>query len=518
MNLKLTILKNLVSEWVSKVITIASALIITPVLISYFGKYHYGLWETIGQGAGFLMLFDFGIANSIAIFIAKNSATGNLYENKKVYSTALAVFFFTAIFTLLITLAVLPYIPEIFKIPENYQQLSQLLFGILSLNIIIAFPLRVGRGLLQAKDRYDIISLIQLIFNVLYLILVLLFFYRGIGDLILLAVITLSINILSEIILFIIALKYHEYLKFKLIYVTKKNFNELFSLGAGSLVQSLSAMLYTKGIILSVSIMLGLAVAPLFSIPSSILNKIGPFINRLGSTFMPIASRMKAKDENTKLRELNIYGVRYGLAISIPISVFLLFYGKRLLEIWLGGTELNDFDSTNMASALSIMIIPFALGTPQIASRTIFRATEKHWFVANLMFISVSAGLITSIVLIKFTNLGILGAAIGWTFRYVIVDILVMPFAVCRYLQINIKYYFSQVYLTPLITAAVLVVFSFIYNRFIGFDNINNFVILIIFYGILSFLLIIFLILNSEHRSFLIDKVYSITKNYDKNN
>ncbi|MCD4792902.1 MAG: oligosaccharide flippase family protein [Bacteroidales bacterium] len=507
MSLKKTILKNVVSEWISKIIIIASALIITPVLLSYFGKYQYGLWEAIGQGAAFLMLFDFGIANSIARFIAKNSVTDDFEENKRVYSTSLAVFFFAAVLTLFISLIVLPYIPEIFNTTENYQQISQVLFGILSLNIIVAFPLRVGRGLLQAKDRYDLISLIQLFFNVIYLILVLLFFYRGIGDLILLAEITLSVNLLSEIVLFLIALKYHKYLKFKFRYITKKNFKELFSLGASSLVQSISAMLYTKGIILSVSIMIGLAATPLFSIPNSIINKIGPFVNRLGSTFVPIASRMNAKNDIAKLRELNIHGVRYGLAISIPISVFLFFYGKQLLELWLGNTGLNNLDLQNMAYAVAVMIVPFGLGAPQTASRAIFRATNKHWFVANLMLISVSAGLITTIILIKYTDLGILGAAIGWSFRYLIVDILVMPFAVCRNLQINIKHYFSKVYLPPLFSALVLIVFSLVYNRFIDFENIYNFIILITVFGILSFLLILFIILNAEHRKFLIKKI-----------
>lgn len=512
MSLKTTILKNLFSEWISKLVMIASAIFITPILLRHFGIFEYGLWQTIGESTAFLVLFDLGIANSIARFISKNLALNNDLENQKVYSTSLAIFSGAALLSIVVSIIILPYIPDIFDISVDYHYTTKIIFLLMSFNIMISFPLRIGRGLLQAKNRYDTIAYIQLVTNVLYFILILIFFYTGIGDLILLTIITLSTNLLSEIILFILAKNQHNNLKFNYNLITKNNFKELFSLGFSSLVQSFAAMIYTRGMILVVSILVGVSSTPLFAIPNSLLNKIGPFINRLGSTFMPIASTMQSKNETYKLKELNILGVRYGLAISIPLMVFLFFYGKTLLEIWLGTEQLAKSDLILMSKILAIMIIPFGTGSPQIASRTIFRATDKHWFVSNSMLISVVSGLVVSVLLIKITNLGVLAAAIGWTFRFIILDIIIMPIAVSKYLKIRYIKYLSQVYLKPLIAACVLIIYCYL-SYYFTISNIYLKMFLIgMIYTFLSLILIYFVILEKEHKDFILKKIYRVKK------
>lgn len=505
MSLKKIIIRNVVAGWAGKSISIITTIIITPVLLSHFGKYEYGMWLTIGQGASLLMLLDFGIANSVSRFIARNLALENHEENVRVFNTALAIFFFTSVLVLLVTAVVLPFIPDIFDVVESYRRIAFWLFGLIGLNIAIIFPLRVGRGLLQARDRYDLISYYQVFFSLLRLILVVLIFGRGVGDLLLLALIVLGLNLSSEMILFWTAIKQHTNLRVDLRMVTLKNLKEMTSLGGSALVQTISGMLYKKGQIIAVSIILGISSAPLFSIPMSLIISFGPFINRLGATFVPIASRLDATSKNDQLKRLNMHGVRYGLALSVPVGIFLFFYGEQLLTLWLSRSGLTGADVNLMGLVLGVMVIPFALGAPHMASRSVLRATGRHWLAANGLLLSSLVGLITGVILMVYSNLGILGAAIGWGMRFVFADILLFPLSICGHLEIPFWHYFRKVYVAPLAVAILLVIFSIFFAEVFSVTDIGNFVIVTVCFGVLSSFLIFCVVMMPEHRKLLFD-------------
>jgi O-antigen/teichoic acid export membrane protein len=505
MGLKKTLFLNISSGWIEKVVSTIVTIVIVPILVSHFGKYKYGLWMTIGQGAALLALADFGIANSIARFISRNYALHDTDENIKVYSTAMVLFFLASVIALAATAIVLPFIPDILHIETPYHEISFWLFGLIGLNTAVTFPLRVGRGLLQSRDRYDLISLYGVIVNIANLILTVLIFGRGRGGLLLLAGITLGLNLFTEIALFIAAMKQNPDLRFKYDMITRKNFKEITSLGSSAMIQTASGFLYRNGLIFVVGMVLGVSSTPLFSIPHSILMRLSPFINRLGSTLTPIASRLEASDESNKLRNLNMLSVRYGLAISLPLGVFLLFYSQELLTIWLGRgrSGLTGSDIVVMTRVLVIVLIPFVVGSPQMATRSILGATGKHWLVANSLFLSALFGLIMAVLMMLYTNLGILAAAIGMTMRYIITDMLLFPFIICRYMKISAGKYFINAYARPLASAFLLSGICFLLKKILNGADIINIVIAGCLFAVMSCVLIVYVIATTEHRKYL---------------
>ena len=503
MGLKKTIIKNLFTGWLGQFALIFSAIIVTPILINHFGKYEYGMWVTIGQGALIFSLFDFGVANSVSRIVAKNLALKKYDEISKIYSTAIAIFIFASLLVLFLTIIVLPFVPDVFKINDSHRTIAHWLFGLTCLNIFIILPLRVGRGLLQAKDRYDLIFLYKALITLLRLIFVILIFGRGIGHLILLAIITLGLNLLLEILLFRIAVKKYEVLKFKISLANKQHFKELISLGASSMVQTFSGTMFDKAQIIFIGLILGVSATPLFAVPYLIIISVGSFVNRLGGTFTPISSRLHATNNKSQLRRLNILGVRYGLALSIPISVFILLYGKELINLWLGQDALADNDINIIVLVLNIFLIPFALGWPQGASRTMLRGTGKHWLAANGQFISSFIGLMVSIFIMLYTNWGVLGAAIGWSLKTFLLNILIFPIAICRHLKIPGWDYFKTAYLLPILSIFPLLLIGKIMERFIPITNIYSCGFVTLGFFAMGGLGIFFMIIVPEDRSYL---------------
>ena len=503
MDIKKYLTRNLLTGWAERAILIISAILLTPVLLSYLGKEQYGVWVAIGQGASIMMLLDFGIADSVARFMSRNLAIDNHEENIRVFSTALVIFFAASILIIVIIIIIAPFIPAIFKIADIYRNKAVAVFLITSVNIALIFPLRVGRGLLKSKHRYDLISTYSVALSLLRVALVLIIFISGAGSLIALALIAFCVSLLLELILFVAGMKRHKGIVFSRSAVKKQNFMELFSLGGSSVVRAISVILYQRLQIIAVGVILGTLAVPLFSVPSILLISLGAFINRIGATFTPIASSMHAKGDNAQLKKLNSIGIRYGLMLSLPLSIFLILFSESILHAWLGRSKLEQQDLHTMTTVIRIIAIPFALNVPLKPSCIILTSTGKHWLVARFFCLSSVIGLLTTIVLMIFTNLGVLGAAIGISVTYLATGIFLWPMSICRHLQMSILNYFKDTYTRPLLGFAILIAFGLSLQMLISDENVYLILLKMAAFSLVAFLISVFFILLPHHRQYL---------------
>lgn len=488
---------------------VISAILLTPVLLSYLGKEQYGVWVAVGQGAAIFMLLDFGIADSITRFVSRNLALDNHEENIRVFSTALVIFFVASLLVLVIVVIISPFVPSLFKITDTYSSKAIAVFIITSLNIALIFPLRVGRGLLKSKHRYDLISMYGVVFGLLRIILVVTLFVLSGGGLIKLAIISFCTCLLMEVSLFVAGMKRHKGMKFLLSAVTKQNFRELFSLGGSSIVRAISVILYRRSQIVAVGIILGVLSVPLFSIPSMLLINLGAFINRLGATFTPFASSMHAKGDISQLQHLNMAGTRYGLMLSLPLSIFLILFSGNILHVWLGRSNLSDEDLQMMTSVIRIIAIPFALNVPLKPGCIILVSTGRHWLVATFFCLSSVIGLVTTIALIKFTSLGVLGAAIGISITYLITGVFLWPISICRHLHISILDYVKETYTRPLLGFAALAVFGLSLDILKPDEGFYVILLKMIVFCLVAFLIAVYFVLLPRHRQYLAESLKS---------
>jgi len=516
MKLRGIVLRNITSEWIRQVVTILSGLFITPVLIGYFAKYEYGLWVAVGQGTALLMLLDFGIANSVSRFVARSLALKDEEGVCRIFNAALLIFIIAAIIVLITTAILLPFIPDILGVDRDHRAVASFLFGLLGLNVVLVFPLRIARGLLQAKNRFDIISKQQLIGSIVRLVFILLVFGRGHGDLKLLGIMTFGINLLVEGSLFISVFRFYKKLSFNPWRVSAHHFTDLFSLGFSSLVQTFSGVVHQKGNNLAVTIIAGVSATPLFYVPYSILQMVNPFINRLGSTFVPIASGYDAQGDKTQLRYLTFLGVRYELALSIPIAIFFFFYGEAFLNIWLGRSGLSSDDIRQMSVVLKIMIVPFAIGSAHMTSRSILMATGKHWITALVSLFAAVTSVLTTIILLTYMKQGVNGAAIGWGVRLVIMNIIIFPVLICRHVNLPFMKLMQRSYKQPITGAVILVGLSLIMNSILTVSTLWQLALVSLIYVSVAASIVLFIVLLPEHKHYLITTGLQFFKKTDR--
>lgn len=507
------IIMNAITGWISKLVIAISGVILTPVLLSNLGKYEYGVWVAVGQIIGFLLIADLGVANSIGRLISKYEAIGSIDKINSIYSSSMLLFYLLVLIIFVISIAIVDYIPVLLNIDAEYEKTTMNLFLIMAANIIIVFPLRVGRGLIQSKHRYDYIDIITTATKILQLFLILFIAFNEYLSLLVLALLMASLNILSELTIFMLAKRLHKTLHFKFHLINRSSITELFSMGMASVLLSFSALLTQQGAIFLVGIMLGVLYVPVFSIPLLILVIIGSLIGRIGTTFMPIASAYDSRSDHVGLFKLSVYGVRYVSMFGFVIALYISLYGNVILRLWLPETDVTLADIDSMRTILLILLVPFVLARSNQGNRAILLSTGQHWITSIALLSSSIFGLFVTIILVNYSDLGVYSIAFGLAFKLLVGDyylILHLLFAKYKYDTLE---YLKKAYLKPIGAIIPIIIISFIIEIVFDEKDISEFVFGSMLYLFVTVISVYIICIEKVHlKKFLPNKLHAFIK------
>jgi O-antigen/teichoic acid export membrane protein len=475
MQLRTQILTNTIGGWASRSLAIVVSLVVTPIVLMRLGTYEYGLWVTLGQSIGFFMLLDLGIANSVCRYISGIDSPESMGEKISVYSTAMTAFLGASAIIASLTIMIAPLVPVFLKLKAQYYFSSKLLFLVLGLHTAIVLPLRVARGLIQAQNQYYYIDIVTITTSLLRSLLIITAFFINRLDLFTLCFLSVICSIGSELALFHKAHKLYPGIKFNLPSVTVKRFSQIFSFGSSSLVQTLSGLMYSKGQTLLVGITLGMDAASIFHIPASLLMRIGPFIGRAGATFLPIVRKYENRKQSENIILLSIFGLRYSLIIGWGLAFYLLMFGNIIIHTWLNSSGMSAGEIEAIYTTLIIMIFPIVISRANKGNQAILRGVDQHWMVSNLQFTCAVLGLVTSYVFIRWFDLNIFGAAIGWSLTIALPQITIFQHAITKTYRYRLRDYLAKTYLPSLLSIIPAVVSVLFYQYWHHNRNVSHF-------------------------------------------
>jgi O-antigen/teichoic acid export membrane protein len=503
------IFSNAIFGWLSKILIGVSGIILTPILISGLGRYEYGIWVTIGQMAAFLLVADLGVANSIGRLVAKYDAIKSTDQKNKIYSTSLAILILVMIVIVAFSLMFLNYIPEGLGIKNEYKDIVVTVFIIMLINVSLSFPLRIGRGLLQAVHRFDTIDIILTIIKILQLIFIFILFYFYDMSLINLALLISVTNISADLIIFIKSYRAHKGINFNFKFISKISAKEIFSMGGASVLLSTSGVLTNQGFIFLVSFILGVMYAPLLSVPVLLLLPIGALIGKIGITFMPMISAFDSLSQYEKIKKLSIYGSKYTFMLGLFTALFFYLYGRSLFFIWLPSNEISTYDIDIIYMVFLLLILPLVMSRSNQSNRSILLSDGSHWLISSTLSAVSIASFLLAYVLISQTSLGVYGVVIAWAIKLLVGDYLLTLFFIFKKYSIPVLSYIQKIYARPLLTIFVTALINFLSNSFIinKLSNISvemSLLLNTIIFVLSSALLFYFLCLDRSHKALLI--------------
>ncbi|MDD5349091.1 MAG: hypothetical protein PHQ12_02660, partial [Chthoniobacteraceae bacterium] len=153
MRLRNTILTGAAS-YIQMGVVLVTQLAAIPLALHFLDAERFGLWAFVTQSLGYLLLLDFGVANSIGRLMVEPLHNGDEKTWNGWFNMILAVLFLQGALFLGVGLASADAILHWFNLsPALFPEARRLWISVLAL-YAIAFPFRLMAGILSAQNRY----------------------------------------------------------------------------------------------------------------------------------------------------------------------------------------------------------------------------------------------------------------------------------------------------------------------------------------------------------------------------
>ena len=272
------------------------------------------------------------------------------------------------------------YFITLFTVPQLFE--NRTMFLINSCTFILQF---MGTNwLFQALEQYDYITVRNIIFKVISIVLMFIL-VRQSGDYIIYSTITMFAAYGSNVLNFFRARKYVTFRK-KGVYDFKQHFRPIMTLFA----QSLAISIYTNLDTIMLGFMKGDAQVGYYSAATRIKVILTSLVTSLGNVLLPRMSYYVKKGMHGEFSRLMVKAMNFALFISIPLALFFFISSSESLRFLAGGR----YEPAAMTlSFLALCVIP--IGITNVIGIQVLTPLEDEKHV----MISVVAGAVTDFLL-----------------------------------------------------------------------------------------------------------------------
>lgn len=420
--------RNVLLNKLGMIIQIATAFVLTPLLIHFLGDEKYGIWVIIASLTGYLSLVDFGISSSVIRFVSQFSGD-EVQQKDSLSPQALRekvqrILGSVSLILIVISLVLIVVAPIVgshllgyfVEDPDTLALLRTLLF-VICIDVAVFVFNNTFRAALEGRSRFDLTAMLVIVSVVgkalgMYLVLSI-----GYG-LTAMVLVSLSTNIALAFGAIALLKKNYPELTFNPLLANKHDAGEVFLYGRATFLAMLAnqVIYYTDTFI--VAFFLGPTIVAYYAIPWSLMEYTRQLFFQASRSFVPSFSKDSSRNQN--ISDLYIQSTRWLLLVSNLICIGLMVFGTDFIRIWINDTY---------AEQAKWLIIIFFLGqliqTPQLLSYSLLQGLSKHKQFAKTSLYVAAANLALSLVLVQFY--GVEGVAIGAAIPQAIFYLFIVP-------------------------------------------------------------------------------------------
>ena len=447
------IVRNIFSNWASYVVTAMIGFLLSPFIVHRLGTTGYGIWTLVLSLTGYFGLLDLGTRSSVGRFLAHHLALKDDLQANRTLSTAVGILAVGGGLALLATIVMAEFFFPSFHVGPQYESSAKIALFITGINMSCVLPLGVFSSLLVALERYDILSGVTIVGELIRAALLVIFLKLGYG-LIAIALIALMINVAQYSAMMFFARRLHPAVRLSAQLIDRKTFRELFGFGIYRFIWMVASQLIFYSDSVVIGVFLGAGSITYYAIAGSLINYGRTVVSLVTDTFYPAATRMSAKQDMAGLRELLIMGTRISLLVSLPLCLGYILLGKQFITLWMGKEYSVSW------TYLVILTIPQIIGMSQYVSALVLAGMARHKVLAYLVLAEGLLNLILSIILVR--RIGLVGVAWGTVIPDVICS-LIIPWYTLGIVGMNPREYLSRGFVRPVIAVLPAVGLAYVF-------------------------------------------------------
>ncbi len=451
---KSSISRNIFSNVGGYIISVVVAFLIAPITIHTLGDTRYGAWVLVSELIGYYGLLDLGIRGAVTYYVSQYSA---LNQDKKINQILSSAFWFLSICGLLAFVVGIGFtiaFPYLFQ--NKGYDLSEVQQSLLIMSALISFslPMNSFSGGLVGKQRFDIVSGLEVANRILTAIFTYIALKSG-GGLVALAIVQVTGRVLTWAGTLYVYRTIMGGLLIKPEWFNRKRVRELIGYGFRNAIGQIALLVIYRMDLFVVGMFAGINRVIYYSIASTIVSYASSLCSNITYTFTPRFTQIKSENNKPELNRLFFWGMRVtGMAVVFIVAGILIF-GKYFIILWLGPSYVNGPITDRSYIIMMVLILAnFPRMLQSISWQRLF-GTGRVRFLMWLNICEAVANLSLSILLAR--RYGPLGVALGTFFPLMISQLIIMPLYSCKAFDISLWQLISKGLVTPIITGILMI-------------------------------------------------------------
>jgi O-antigen/teichoic acid export membrane protein len=327
--------RNLIASWIYKILSAASAFLLTGWATRVFGLDAMGIVILTNGIVAYLMLLDFGASSALPRMLPRFLASRNQARADELLSTATIFLLPMAIGVLLLSPLIAHLVVRFAMIPATLREAA---FWVMCVSVAaagIAVPFRLGFGMLGCVSRFDLFFVYEVAGLALKLALAGGVLAAGLSLPWYAAAVAIP-PVFVALAQFAAGLRSMRPGKIQVSLFRSWALAALLSMCGASLVMSFASAMTTQGGTLLIGAFGAARDVALFGFPlilvTTAMSLAGPF----GAFLSPIVNALHGTQETQRMRLIVVVAVRLATALAGLIAAGLVIVGPAVLPLWLG--------------------------------------------------------------------------------------------------------------------------------------------------------------------------------------
>lgn len=317
------------------IINTICVLLSTRFALQALGVVDFGLYAVLGGIISFIGIFNTIMLSTSNRFIAVAIGKGNVEEINTQFNANLIVHIAIAIIALFVAFPIGEwYIPR-FVNYDGALSNAMMVYYVSVLGSILSFVGVPYNGLLMAKEKFLVFSIVEVLSHVLKLIVAWVLVYEFEQKL-LIYTITMSILTAGPALIYIIYCRKYYYPMVRLKWVSDKTeYSQIFGFSAWISIGAMAYVGRNQGAALIVNTFFNTVMNSAMGVANSINSYIGLFAQGLTQPMQPQIVKSYASGDFERTDELLIMSTKYSFMLTLLVGSVFLAAPEWLLGLWL---------------------------------------------------------------------------------------------------------------------------------------------------------------------------------------
>lgn len=327
-------LRNIGSNWVLIVLTMAAMYVLTPFIIRALGQDGYGTWTLITAMTGYMSLLALGVPMASVRYLAQDVAEGDTEQINRTIGTCAGLYLMIGGAALVIGAALAACFSLFFEVPPAIHAEAVVAFALMVVQVSAGFIGLLPEGIMFANHDFVVRNLIRIggVLLRLCLTIAALTLHASLVTLALVQVACLAFDFGAS--WFLIRRRYPG-VRFSLADFDWGMLRRIFSFSLYVLLLSAGARLTFETDALVIGAFSDVGSIPYYVVANSLIVYVMDFVIAIAAVVSPMATKLNTEGGKAQLREMFLRWSKVALSLSVMAGLFLIVFGPSFIGMWI---------------------------------------------------------------------------------------------------------------------------------------------------------------------------------------